>query len=84
MMIGAVAEAAAFGFYMRVQATSRMWASIFVTLLPRDLVMLSIALMFTSSYGLHAVIIAHVLGALVNLVGVCWLSFRAIRSLKMR
>lgn len=84
MMIGAVAEAAAFGFYMRVQATSRMWASIFVTLLPRDLVMLSIALMFTSSYGLHAVIIAHVLGALVNLAGVCWLSFRAIRSLKLR
>ena len=59
-----------------------MWSSIFVTLLPRDLVMLSIALTFTSSYGLHAVIIAHVVGALVNLAGVYWLSFTAIRSLK--
>jgi O-antigen/teichoic acid export membrane protein len=83
MMLGAVAEAAAVGLYMRVQATNRMWASIFATLLPRDLVMLAIALMFTSSYGLHAVIIAHVVGAVVNLAGIYWLSYRAIRSLKM-
>ena len=66
MMIGAVAEAGAVGLYMRVQATSRMWASIFATLLPRDLVMLSIAFAFTAKYGLHAVIFAHVAGALVN------------------
>jgi O-antigen/teichoic acid export membrane protein len=82
MMIGAVAEAAAVGLYMRVQATSRMWASIFATLLPRDLVMLTIAFAFTSSYGLHAVIIAHVAGALINLAGVFWLSLRAIGSLR--
>jgi O-antigen/teichoic acid export membrane protein len=82
MMIGAVAEAIAVGFYMRIQATSRMWASIFATLLPRDLLMLSIALAFTSRYGLHAVIFAHVAGALVNLAGALWLSHRATRSLK--
>jgi O-antigen/teichoic acid export membrane protein len=82
MMIGAVAEAAAVGLYMRVQATSRMWASIFVTLLPRDLVMLSIALIFTSGYGLQAVIVAHVVGALVNLAGVWWLSLRALGPLR--
>jgi O-antigen/teichoic acid export membrane protein len=76
MMIGAVAEAGAAGLYMRVQATSRMWASIFATLLPRDLVMLSIAFAFTSDYGLHAVIFAHVAGALVNLAGAFWLSNR--------
>lgn len=66
MMIGAVAEACAVVFYMRVQAASRMWASIFVTLMPRDLIMLTIALMFTTVYGLWAVVVAHVAGALVN------------------
>jgi O-antigen/teichoic acid export membrane protein len=83
MMIGAVAEAAVVGLYMRVQATNRMWASIFMILLPRDLVMLSIALAFTSQYGLHAVIIAHVVGALVNLASAYWLSRRAIGSLSI-
>jgi len=83
MMIGAVAEAAAVGLYMRVQATSRMWASIFATLLPRDLAMLTIAFAFTSRYGLRAVIIAHVVGALVNLAGVFWLSLRAMWSLRI-
>jgi O-antigen/teichoic acid export membrane protein len=82
MMIGAVAEAGAVGLYMRVQATSQMWASIFATLLPRDLVMLSVAFTFTSEYGLHAVIIAHVAGALVNLAGACWLSLGAKGSLR--
>jgi O-antigen/teichoic acid export membrane protein len=83
MMIGAVAEAAVVGLYMRVQATNRMWASIFINLLPRDLVMLSIALAFTSQYGLHAVIIAHVVGALVNLASAYWLSMRAMGSLSI-
>jgi O-antigen/teichoic acid export membrane protein len=83
MMIAAVAEAAVIALYMSVQANNRMWASIFVTLLPRDLVMLSIAVAFTSRYGLHAIIVAHVLGALVNLAGVCWLSFRARASLRV-
>ena len=82
MMVGAVAEAAAVGLYMRVQATSRMWASIFATLLPRDLVMLSIAFAFTAEYGLHAVIFAHVAGALVNLASAFWLSHRALGSLR--
>ncbi len=82
MMVGAVAEAGAVALYMRIQATSRMWASIFATLLPRDLLMLSIAFMFTSSYGLHAVIFAHVAGALVNLAGAFWLSHRALGSLR--
>lgn len=83
MMFGAVAEAAAVGLYMRVQATNKMWASIFATLMPRDLVMLTIAITFTSRYGLHAVIIAHVAGALVNLAGTFWLSLRAMRSLRI-
>jgi hypothetical protein len=82
MMIGAVAEAAAIGLYMRVQANNRMWASIVATLLPRDLVMLSIAFAFTSQYGLRAVIIAHVVAAVVNLAGVCWLSLGAKSSLR--
>jgi O-antigen/teichoic acid export membrane protein len=82
MMVGAVAEAGAVALYMRIQATSRMWASIFATLLPRDLLMLSLALIFTSKYGLHAVIFAHVAGALVNLAGVFWLSHRALGSLR--
>jgi O-antigen/teichoic acid export membrane protein len=83
MMIAAVAEAAVVALYMRVQANNRMWASIFATLLPRDLVMLSIAFAFTSRYGLHAVIVAHVMGALVNLAAVCWLSLRAKASLRI-
>jgi O-antigen/teichoic acid export membrane protein len=82
MMVGAVAEAGAVALYMRIQATSRMWASIFATLLPRDLLMLAIAFTFTSRYGLHAVIFAHVAGALVNLAGAFWLSHRSIRSLR--
>jgi Na+-driven multidrug efflux pump len=84
MMIAAVAEAAVVGLYMRVQATNRMWASIFTILLPRDLVMLTIAFLFTSQYGLHAVIIAHVAGALMNVVSAYWISFGAIRSLRNR
>jgi O-antigen/teichoic acid export membrane protein len=83
MMIGAIAEAATLGFYMKIQATNRMWASIFATLLPRDLMMLAIAFAFTSRYGLHAVIIAHVAGALVSLAGAYWLSFRAMRALRV-
>jgi O-antigen/teichoic acid export membrane protein len=83
MMIAAVAEAASVGLSMRVQATNRMWASISATLLPRDLVMLSVALMFTSQYGLEAIIFAHLAGALVNLVGTYWLSQNASRSFKM-
>ena len=83
MMIAAVAEAAVVALYMRVQANNRMWASIFATLLPRDLVMLSIAFAFTSRYGLHAVIVAHVMGALVNLAAVCWLSLRTKPSLRI-
>jgi Na+-driven multidrug efflux pump len=83
MMIAALAEAAAIGFYMRVQAANRMWSSIFLTLLPRDLVMLSIAFAFTARYGLHAVIIAHVAGAVVNLAGACWLSLAARKTLMM-
>lgn len=83
MMIAAVAEGVVLGLYMRVQANNRMWASIFATLLPRDLAMLSIAFAFTSQYGLHAVIMAHVAGALVNLVGVCWLSLGTKASLRI-
>lgn len=82
MMVGAVAEAGAVALYMRIQATSRMWASIFATLLPRDLLMLSIAYTFTTQYGLHSVIFAHVAGALVNLAGAFWLSHRALGSLR--
>jgi O-antigen/teichoic acid export membrane protein len=84
MMIAAVAEAAVVGLYMRVQATNRMWASIFTILLPRDLVMLTIAFLFTSQYGLHAVITAHVAGALMNVASAYWVSFRAMRSLRNR
>jgi O-antigen/teichoic acid export membrane protein len=83
MMIAAVAEATVVALYMGVQANNRMWASIFATVLPRDLVMLSIAFAFTSRYGLHAVIVAHVVGALVNLAAVCWLSLRARASLRI-
>jgi O-antigen/teichoic acid export membrane protein len=84
MMIAAVAEAAVVGLYMRVQATNRMWASIFTILLPRDLVMLTIAFLFTSQYGLHAVVIAHVAGALMNVASAYWISFGALRSLQTR
>jgi O-antigen/teichoic acid export membrane protein len=82
MMIAAVAEGVIPALYMRVQATNRMWTSIFAILLPRDLVMLSIALAFTSQYGLHAVIIAHVAGAWVNLASAYWISIRAVGSLR--
>jgi O-antigen/teichoic acid export membrane protein len=82
MMIAAVAEAVVVGLYMRVQATNRMWTSIFTILLPRDLVMLTIAFLFTPQYGLRAVIIAHVAGALMNVASAYWVSFGAIRSLR--
>jgi membrane protein DedA with SNARE-associated domain len=53
-------------------------------MLPRDLVMLTIAFLFTSQYGLHAVVIAHVAGALMNVASAYWVSFRAMRSLRNR
>jgi hypothetical protein len=46
--------------------------------------MLSIVLVFTAEYGLHAAILAHVAGALVNLGAAYWLSVRALRALKKR
>jgi O-antigen/teichoic acid export membrane protein len=80
MMIAAVAEAVAISLYMRVQAASRMWASIFATLMPRDLTMLAIVIAFTTKYGLMAAVIAHVAGAIVNLAAVYWLSIRSTTS----
>jgi O-antigen/teichoic acid export membrane protein len=82
MMIAAVAESLATTLYMRIQAASRMWSSIFATLLPRDVTMLVIVVAFTTKYGLQAAIIAHVAGAIVNLVGAYWLGARAIGSLR--
>jgi hypothetical protein len=67
---------------MRIQAASRMWSSIFATLLPRDVTMLVIVIVFTTRYGLQAAIIAHVAGAVLNLVGAYWLSAKAIGSLR--
>ncbi|MET3908980.1 O-antigen/teichoic acid export membrane protein [Bradyrhizobium sp. S3.3.6] len=81
MMIAAVAEATAVSLYMRIQATGRMWGSIFATLLPRDLTMLFIVTAFAASYGLRAAIVAHVAGATVNLIGVYWLSVKAVGRL---
>jgi O-antigen/teichoic acid export membrane protein len=83
MMIAALAEAIAVSLYMRIQATGRMWDSIFMTLLPRDLTMLVIVAIFAARYGLQAAIVAHVAGALVNLAGVYWLSIKAVGSLKL-
>jgi hypothetical protein len=45
-------------------------------------VMLTIAFLFTPQYGLRAVIIAHVAGALMNVASAYWVSFGAIRSLR--
>jgi O-antigen/teichoic acid export membrane protein len=78
MMIAAVAEAVAVSLYMRIQAANRMWSSIFATLLPRDFVMLAIVAAFTTKYGLLAAVVAHVVGAIVNLIGVYWLSVKSM------
>jgi O-antigen/teichoic acid export membrane protein len=82
MMVGAVAEALMLSLLMRVQASSQMWSSIVVTLLPRDAVMLFIVAAYSAQYGLSAAIFAHVVGALVNLAGTFWLSARAVRALR--
>jgi O-antigen/teichoic acid export membrane protein len=78
MMVASVAEAVAVSLYMRIQAASRMWGSIFATLLPRDLAMLTIVAAFTSKCGLLAAVIAHVVGAIINLIGVYWLSVKSM------
>lgn len=82
MMVAAVAEAIAVSLYMIVQASAKMWDSIFITLIPRDITMLVIVSAFTSRYGLPAAIAAHVAGATVNLACVLWLNHRAVRSLR--
>ncbi|MET4119757.1 O-antigen/teichoic acid export membrane protein [Bradyrhizobium sp. JR1.5] len=82
VMIAAIAESLATTLYMRIQAASRMWSSIFVTLLPRDVTMLVIVAAFTTKYGLQAAIAGHVAGAIVNLAGVYWLSAKSIGSLR--
>jgi O-antigen/teichoic acid export membrane protein len=84
MMVGAVAEALMLSLLMRVQASSQMWSSIVVTLLPRDLVMLFIVVAYSAQYGLSAAIFAHVVGALVNLAGTFLLSARAVRTLRLK
>jgi O-antigen/teichoic acid export membrane protein len=84
MMVAAVAEAMMLSLLMRVQASSQMWSSIAVMLLPRDIVMLLIVVAYTAQYGLLAAIVAHVVGALVNLAGTFWLSARAVRTLRLK
>jgi O-antigen/teichoic acid export membrane protein len=84
MMVAAVAEALTVSLVMRVQASSRMWSSIVVTLLPRDLAMLCIVVAFSAQYGLSAAVFAHMVGALVSLAGTFWLSARAIRALRLK
>jgi O-antigen/teichoic acid export membrane protein len=83
MMVAAMAETIAVSLYMRIQATARMWGSIFITLIPRDVTMLVIVGVFAARYGLQAAIVAHVAGAIVNLVGVYWLSVKAVGSLRL-
>ncbi|MFB9265879.1 oligosaccharide flippase family protein [Bradyrhizobium erythrophlei] len=82
IMIAAVAESVAVTLYMRIQAASRMWSSIFATLLPRDVTMLVIVTAFTTEYGLQAAILAHVAGSIVNLCGAYWLGAKAVGSLR--
>jgi O-antigen/teichoic acid export membrane protein len=84
MMVGAVAEALMLSLLMRVQASSQMWSSIVMTLLPRDVVMLFIVAAYSAQYGLSAAIFAHVVGSLVNLAGTFWLSARAVRTLRLK
>ena len=83
MMLAAVAEAVAISFAMRNQASNRMWESILVTLVPRDVTMLVIVIAFAATWGLQAAIIAHVAGALANLAGTYWLSLKSVASLKV-
>jgi O-antigen/teichoic acid export membrane protein len=84
MMIAAIAEALTVSLVMRVQASSRIWSLILWTMLPRDLAMLFIVAFFAAQYGLSAAVVAHVIGALVNLAGTFWLSARAVRALRSK
>ncbi|MHC6154909.1 oligosaccharide flippase family protein [Bradyrhizobium elkanii] len=74
MMLGAVAEGVAITLYMRIQMSNQMWRAIFVTLLPRDVSTLVTVALMASTYGLRGAIVAHVIGAAVNLAGSHWLS----------
>lgn len=84
MMVAAVAEGLTVSLVMRVQASNRMWGSIFATLLHRDVVMLFIVAAFSTQYGLSAAVLAHVAGALISLAGTFWLSARAVRALRSK
>lgn len=83
MMLAAVAEAVAISLAMRNQASNRMWESIFLTLVPRDVIMLAIVALFAATWGLQAAIAAHVAGAIANLVGTYWLSLKSVASLRL-
>ena len=83
MMLAAVAEAVAISLAMRNQASNRMWESIFATLVPRDVIMLTIVALFAATWGLQAAIAAHVAGAIANLVGTYWLSLKSVASLRL-
>lgn len=79
MMLAAVAEGLSITLYMRIQMASQMWRAIFATLLPRDMSTLVTVAMLASTYGLRGAIVAHVIGAVVNLAGSQWLSARITR-----
>ena len=80
MMIAAIPEAFALTCYMRIQMAGRMWSVIFAALLPRDAVMLIVVVVMAPQYGLRGAIVAHAVGAIVNLVGAYWLSVRSVRG----
>lgn len=72
LLFSALPEILATSFYQLVQSAGRMWHSLFLIMIPRDLLYLALAAVFLPKYGLVAAAAAyfsaHVVGLVLTLV----------------
>lgn len=76
LMVTAVTEAIAVGAFQIIQTHARMWLSLFVVTLPRDLLIVALAYALTPAHGAVGLALAHATGWAVALGSIAVLTYR--------
>jgi O-antigen/teichoic acid export membrane protein len=84
LLISTLAEAAAIAAYQLIQTHGNMWLSVFVVSLPRDVVLVVLALGLAPRYGAAGLSMAMVGGALATLTSVAILAVRTRHAVAER
>lgn len=67
LLVSVLPEMLAMTFYQLIQSAGRMWHSLFLIAIPRDLIYLSLAAFFLATYGLTAAAAAYLTAHVVGL-----------------